>query len=613
MRNGTPDAFAAMSSEVPSDDGAATGGAGSRGDSAGGAGARDGDARCLRVALLDYGAGNVRSIRNALEAASVGVTEALSVRVELCDVKDAADLAAGAVDAVVFPGVGSFGSAMEALSARGLVEPLKAYLASDRPFFGVCLGMQTLFESSAESPGVEGLGVVPGDVGRFDVASAGLSVPHVGWNGARIVCKGESPVACIDPATRVFFVHSFRVVPSESNAEWVAATTDYGGPFVSAVQKGNVCATQFHPEKSGAAGIAVLASFLTMAARAVGKAPAAAADATARAAPAAETSLARRVIAGLDVRTNDDGDLVVTKGDQYDVRDDGGSGAVRNLGKPVELAARYYEEGADEVVFLNICAFRGEPLEDLPMLRVLEEASKRVYVPLTIGGGIRTYTDAKGREWPAMDVAARYFRAGADKVSIGSDAVYAAEDYYARGETTDGSTAIEQISHRYGAQAVVVSIDPRRVYVSDPTADDVAGLHVIETEVPGPAGERHCWYQCTVRGGREGRRLDAWHLARAVEALGAGELLVNCVDRDGQKSGFDTELLKDVCSAVSIPVIASSGAGSEQHFVDVFQATRCEAALAAGIFHRREVPIRDVKRALRAADLPVRVTADADA
>ena len=366
------------------------------------------------------------------------------------------------------------------------------------------------------------------------------------------------------------------------------------------------------------------------------------------------------------MRENDQGDLVVTKGDQYDVREKSSSSdvsdpagrPVRNLGKPVDLCARYYAEGADEVALLNITAFRGEPLEDAPLLAVLEKASARVFVPLTvssyrgiayvwlesgidrrlhasayvslnaphltelnpptllllcttlqIGGGIRGYTDGAGRSWSALDVAATYFRAGADKVSIGSDAVTAAEAFYARGGVLDGSTAIEQIAHVYGRQAVVVSLDPRRVYVSGPDAPDVvaAGHHVIPTARPGPNGEAWCWYQCLVKGGREGRPLDAWKLARAVEALGAGELLVNCVDQDGQKGGYDEELLADICAGVRIPVIASSGAGCPAHFTSVFAHTRCEAALAAGIFHRREVAIADVKAHMTHAGVEARV------
>ena len=203
----------------------------------------------------------------------------------------------------------------------------------------------------------------------------------------------------------------------------------------------------------------------------------------------------------------------------------------------------------------------------------------------------------------ALDVAAEYFRSGADKVSIGGDAVDAAAAWLASGGACTGATAIEQISWAYGAQAVVVSVDPRRVYVADPGDTK---RPTVRTAIPGPRGEEFCWWQCTVKGGREGRDVDATELARAAEALGAGEILLNCIDRDGTGAGFDTELINAVTSSVSIPVIASSGAGAPSHFVDVFEGTSASAALAAGIFHRGEVGIDEVKAAMAAAGLPTR-------
>jgi len=299
------------------------------------------------------------------------------------------------------------------------------------------------------------------------------------------------------------------------------------------------------------------------------------------------------------VRTNDQGGLVVTKGDQYDVRE---RGEVRNLGKPVDLARRYYEEGADEITFLNITAFRDFPLADQPMLEVLRRTSENVFVPLTIGGGIRAFTDADGRYYSALDVASEYFRSGADKISIGSDAVHAVEEYRALGGRT-GASSIEQIAHVYGNQAVVISIDPRRVYVRSP---EETPRHTVPTQIPGPNGEGYCWFQCTVKGGREGRDVDAVELGRACEAMGAGEILLNSIDRDGSGAGFDLELIGAVRAAVGIPVIASSGAGRVEHFSEVFEATGVEAALAAGIFHRQEVPIAAVKAHLEDRGIEVR-------
>ncbi len=511
------------------------------------------------ITLLDYGAGNVRSVINAIE--SLGET--------VQTVTTADDILAA--EKLVFPGVGAFGSMMEILNREGYVAPLRAYLASGRPFLGICLGLHALFESSEEAFAVEGLGFLPGTVKRFAVDCA---VPHIGWNGLS-VRQPSRLFKDLEGDEKFYFVHSFHVAPED--AEVVLTTTDYGYSFVSAIQKGAVVATQFHPEKSGRNGLKLLENFIAEGAEA--GLPDIRPD---------RTRLAKRIIACLDVRTNERGDLVVTKGDQYDVREEG---EIRNLGKPVELARRYYEEGADEITFLNITGFRDFPLEDMPMLEVLRQTSRNVFVPLTIGGGIRNYTDVNGRVYSALEVAAEYFRSGADKISIGSDAVAIAEAYLKTG-LKSGRSAIEEIARVYGSQAVVISVDPRRVYVNDPADVD---HHVIETTLEGPEGQKYCWYQCTVKGGREGRDLDAVTLARVCEKLGAGEILLNCIDRDGTNAGFDLELIHAVKSAVGIPVVASSGAGSAAHFLDVFTRTAAESALAAGIFHRREVPIGAVK------------------
>jgi glutamine amidotransferase/cyclase len=324
-------------------------------------------------------------------------------------------------------------------------------------------------------------------------------------------------------------------------------------------------------------------------------------------------------VVALDVRTNDQGDLVVTKGDQYDVREksnpdkdeeDNGQpsrGKVRNHGKPVALASRYYQEGADEIAFLNITSFRHGVIEDMPMLQVLEDASKNIFVPLTVGGGIRSYTDPDTNQtWSALEVASRYFRAGADKVSMGSDAVYAAEAFAATGQKT-GETSIEMISHVYGVQAVVVSIDPKRVYIE--SKDMLNPKHVVvqlKDDQAGPNGERFCWYQCTVKGGREARDICAVTVAKFCEELGAGEIMLNCIDMDGQCNGFDIALMNAVTNAVSIPVIASSGAGKPEHFTEVFINTGVQAALAAGMFHRKEVEIEAVKQHMRENGIPAR-------
>jgi glutamine amidotransferase/cyclase len=236
------------------------------------------------------------------------------------------------------------------------------------------------------------------------------------------------------------------------------------------------------------------------------------------------------------------------------------------------------------------------------MLEVLERTSENVFVPLTIGGGIREFTDSEGFHYSSLDVASAYFRAGADKISIGSDAVVTAKAYLDSGVKT-GKSSIEQISQVYGAQAVVISVDPRRVYVESPSA---TSHNTIKTAFPGPEGEQYCWYQCTVKGGREGSDLDAVQLVQACEKLGAGEILLNCIDKDGTNSGFDLELINQVKNAVLIPVIASSGAGSADHFIEVFEETSTDAALAAGIFHRKEVTISAVKNGVEQSGVEIR-------
>ncbi len=524
------------------------------------------------ITLLDYGAGNVRSVVNAVEKLG-GKVKPVKKPIDILN-----------AEKLLFPGVGNYENMIRILHEKKYMNALREYLRADQPFLGICLGMQALFEGSEEDfSGNENLGVLKGRVKHFRTK---LAVPHIGWNGVNL--KKDSPILTgIDPYAKFYFVHSYHIVPDEASV--VLTTTNYDYEFVSSVQKGNIIGTQFHPEKSGKNGIKLLENFIYQ----KNIKPRKAVDIKGK-------GLSKRIIACLDVRTNDKGDLVVTKGDQYDVRE---KGDVRNLGKPVELAKRYYKEGADEITFLNITGFRDFPLKDMPMIDVLEKTSKNVFVPLTIGGGIKDYTDNEGTKYTALEVAAQYFRSGADKVSIGSDAVSIAEEYLKTGKKS-GQTSIEQISRVYGNQAVVISIDPKRVYVKSP--EDAKKHHVIKTQFSGPKNEAYCWYQCTVQGGRTTKDMDAVTLACACQDLGAGEILLNCIDKDGTNSGFDLELIAAVKNAVSIPVIASSGAGSEAHFVQVFKKTRAEAALAAGIFHRKEVLIQDVKNHLVKNNIEVR-------
>jgi imidazole glycerol-phosphate synthase subunit HisH len=201
------------------------------------------------VAVLDYGIGNLRSAQKALER--VGADARLTADHGL--VADA--------DAVVLPGVGAFGACMRALEASGLADVARAAAADGRPFLGICVGMQLLFDASEEDTGVPGLGVVPGTVRWIP---PGVKRPQMQWNVLRPVHADEPLLAGLGPEPWVYFVHSLHGVPDDPLV--VAATCDYGGPLTAAIRQGSVFATQFHPEKSARSGLALLANFTGVAA-----------------------------------------------------------------------------------------------------------------------------------------------------------------------------------------------------------------------------------------------------------------------------------------------------------------------------------------------------------
>jgi imidazole glycerol-phosphate synthase subunit HisF len=249
--------------------------------------------------------------------------------------------------------------------------------------------------------------------------------------------------------------------------------------------------------------------------------------------------LTRRVVVCLDVK----GGRVV-KGTQFV--------SLRDVGDPVELAARYEREGADEVVFLDISA---SAEERGTLLDVARRTAERLFVPLTIGGGIRSSDDV-----------GRALRAGADKVSINSAAVMRPE-------------ILTESAARFGAQCVVASIDAKR---------DGGNWRVY------------------VKGGRERTELDA--VAWAIECVrrGAGEILLTSIDRDGARTGYDLALTRAVAEAVDVPVVASGGAGTPAHVCEVLDSGRADAALLAGILHDGLTTVHAVKDAMRSAHLPVR-------
>ncbi len=198
------------------------------------------------LAIIDYGAGNLRSVQKACEL--LGAT---------AEITSDASVIANA-DHVILPGVGAFGDCMQSLHKTGLTDTVIAAAKSGKPFLGICLGMQLLFDSSEESPGVEGLGIFQGEIVKIPKQD-GYKIPHMGWNS--LTFPKETPLfAGLPENPFVYFVHSFYAKPEDASI--VAATTDYCGELTVAIQKGNIFATQFHPEKSGDTGLSILKNFL---------------------------------------------------------------------------------------------------------------------------------------------------------------------------------------------------------------------------------------------------------------------------------------------------------------------------------------------------------------
>jgi imidazole glycerol-phosphate synthase subunit HisH len=198
--------------------------------------------------IIDYGGGNLQSVRNAVRA--------LGCEPVLVDGPERLE----SVTSLIFPGQGAFADCMNALDARGLSGPLREWLLADRPFFGICVGYQVLFEGGEENPGVSGLGLLRGQVVRFP-RQPGLKVPHMGWNTVRPVHPDLPLWAGLGPEPYFYYVHSYYPQPADSSV--MAALTPYAGlEFSAAVQRGRMIATQFHPEKSQAAGLRLLGNFL---------------------------------------------------------------------------------------------------------------------------------------------------------------------------------------------------------------------------------------------------------------------------------------------------------------------------------------------------------------
>lgn len=200
------------------------------------------------LGIIDYGAGNLHSVSNTLQAA--GYAGRL--------VRSPQDFAG--LTHLILPGVGAFGDCAKQLRAQGLEDGIRAWIEADKPFLGICIGYQILFEASEESPGTPGLGILKGTVARFQ--SAGLKVPHMGWNNISLKDPGDPVWAGLGAAPYFYFVHSYYPMPED--ASLMAASCTYGETFAAAVRRGNLTATQFHPEKSQRNGIRLLANFMSL-------------------------------------------------------------------------------------------------------------------------------------------------------------------------------------------------------------------------------------------------------------------------------------------------------------------------------------------------------------
>jgi imidazole glycerol-phosphate synthase subunit HisH len=199
------------------------------------------------IGIVDYSMGNLRSVQKALQK--------LNADARIIDAPDLVD----ACDKLIVPGVGAFADAMAQLNSRRLVAPIKSFIDSGRPFLGICLGLQLLFDVGEEDGEHPGLGVIPGRVVRFQPADPNLKVPHMGWNALDIVPDDNPLFTGVKSGDHVYFVHSYYAAPADDSV--VAARADYGGPFCCSVHRDNLWATQFHPEKSQHVGLKILANF----------------------------------------------------------------------------------------------------------------------------------------------------------------------------------------------------------------------------------------------------------------------------------------------------------------------------------------------------------------
>jgi cyclase len=509
------------------------------------------------IGLVDYGAGNLFSVWNA--------TDRLGFESRI--ISSPTDF--NGVDRIILPGVGHFGAAGERLRVSGVFDALRKWTAGGRPLLGIFLGMQLLFDRSDEDGGQNpGLGIFRGRV----LELRGPRRLHMGWNTINPTTSGRFLSGGF-----YYFVHGFA--PRAENAADILAESRFGeSRFPAVVRRGAILGVQFHPEKSGPLGLDLLARW------AEGRMDVPAAGATisppSPSSPPAEINErfplqvdkrfptafpgeplvggskgvcpfgrrtdalsaaprkrvdslpAIRIIPCLDM---DDGRVV--KGVRFE--------NLRDVGDPAELAHRYNAQRADELCFLDVGA---SWKSRKTLLEVVRRVSKEVFIPLTVGGGLRSVEDIR-----------EALAAGADKVSLCTAAV-------------ENPELLTAAAERFGRQCLVLSLD---------------------------AKAKGDGWTVTTHGGRRDRNLDAASWAARAESLGAGEILLNSVDRDGTGTGYDLELLRQVRGAVRIPVIASGGGEDPAQAWAAVDQGEAEAVLLASGLHSGRRTVADYKNYFR--------------
>ena len=458
----------------------------------------------MKVAIVDSGVANLASINTALRKAGAD-TVITSEPQQLAEATH-----------IVVPGVGAFGAGIAKLRSTGLAEAICEQATTDKPLLAICLGMQMLADSSDECTGIRGLGIISG---HFQKLPSNVRVPQLGWNSI----DPDESCHWLD-ASVVAYANSYCLKSAPDG--WSAAWTTHGDRFVAGLERGRILACQFHPELSGAAGIELIHRWLHNDRRVVSKSVPAQGEIC-------------RIVPCLDVR-----DGRVVKGIQFQ--------NLRDSGDPAERAGFYEQQGADEIVVLDVGATPGARDNQLDTVRRIRA---ELSIPLTVGGGVRSIEDAR-----------RILNAGADKVGVNTAAVRRPE-------------LLRELATEFGCQCIVLSIDARRT--------------------------DNGWEALT-HSGSEGDGMDAVQWAQQGEALGAGEILLTSWDRDGTREGCDEALLTQVSGAVSLPIIASGGIGNRDDVAAAFRAG-ANAVLAASIFHFDEERVDAIKHYLRQQGFEVRL------